>query len=145
MLLQRNPFKRVKKSLDEAQQWGTNAEGQSPPCWGKHREGNPAKRHLKEDLHGVLLKEKVVIKAFRHALVLTQGKGLRLFWEMSNHRRRQPTFWLSIIILLRETRVLFLQGTGTHCANITSTQTDTEVYICMCTCANISFRHCLRY
>lgn len=96
-LLQQNPFRKVKRSLDEARQWGTNAEGQSPPCWGKHREGNPAKRHLKEDLHGVLLKEKVVIKVFRHALVLTQGKGLRLFWEMSNHRRESQFFGFQLL------------------------------------------------
>lgn len=71
MLLQLNPFRKVEEeSLGEVRQWGTNVWGQSSPCWGKHREGNPGKRHLEEDLHGVLLKEKMVIKVFVHAFVL---------------------------------------------------------------------------
>ena len=81
MLLQLNPFRKVKESLEEVRPWGTNAEGQSSLCWGKHREGNPGKRCLKEDLHGALLKEKMVTKVFLHSMLLfwPKEKGLGCF------------------------------------------------------------------
>jgi len=93
MLLQLNPFRKGKEeSLDEVRQWGTDTDSQSPLRWGKRREGNPGKRHLKVDLHGVILKEKVVIKVLLRAFVLAYRKGLRLFWEMPNHRRKKANF-----------------------------------------------------